>query len=109
MQSFLKICSIISIIIAAIKLALIGNLSQGTVVFIILCGILILVGNRVVYIITAAAAALVLFVKLYGGSSAGQFILLQSILTLALMCLGFYIMVRGFIGKDNRTRKSSYR
>jgi len=104
MQIFLKICSIVSIIIAAIKLALIGNLSQGTVIFIVLCGILILVGNRVVYIITAAVVALVLFIKLYGGSSTGQFALLQSILTLALVCLGFYIMLRGFLGGGNRNR-----
>lgn len=110
MQTFLKICSIISIIIAAIKLALIGNLSQGTVVFIILCGILILIGNRVVYIITAAVAAIVLFIKLYGGNDAGQYALLQSILTLALVCLGFYIMLRGFTGGGNRNRsRNRYR
>ena len=109
MQTFLKICSIISIIIAAIKLAMIGNLSQGTVVFIILAGILILVGNRMVYIITAAVAALVLFIKLYGGSGDGQYALMQSILTLALVCFGFYIMVRGFIGRGNRTRNNRYR
>lgn len=107
MQTFLKICSIISIIIAAIKLALIGNLSQGTIVFIILCGILILVGNRTVYIITAAVAALVLFIKLYGGNATGQYALLQSILTLALVCLGLYIMLRGFIGRGNRSRNRS--
>src|SRR5947208_1890422 len=104
MQTFLKICSIVSIIIATIKLALIGNLSQGTVLFIIVCGILILVGNRTVYIITAAVAALVLFIKLYGGSSVEQIALLQSILTLAIVCLGLYIMLRGLFGRSNRAR-----
>ena len=96
MQTFLKICSIVSIIIAAIKLAMIGNLSQGTVVFIILAGILILVGNRVVYIISAAVAALVLFIKLYGGNNVGQYGLLQSILTLAFVCFGLYIILRSY-------------
>ncbi len=109
MQTLLKICSIVSIIIATIKLAVIGNLSQGTVLFIILCGILILVGNRMVYIITAAVAALVLFIKLYGVNGAGQYALLQSILTFALVSLGFYIMLRGFIGRSNRTRNNRYR
>lgn len=103
---FLKICSIVSIIIAAIKLALIGNLSQNMVIFIILCGVLILIGNRAIYIVTAAVAALVLFIKLYGGSSTGQFALLQSILTLALVCLGFYVMLGGLIGRGNRTRNN---
>jgi hypothetical protein len=104
MQTLLKLCSIISIIIAAIKLALIGNLSQGTVIFIILCGILIAVGNRTVFIITGAVSALVLFIKLYGGSSAGQLSLLQSILTLALVCFGLSIILRGFTGRGNRNR-----
>jgi len=92
MRSFLKICSIVSLIIATLKLALIGNLSHGTVTFILLSGLLILLGNRKVYVITAAVTGLVLFIKLYGGNSAGQFALLQSILTLTLVCFGLSIL-----------------
>jgi hypothetical protein len=103
MDNFLRFCSIVSIIIACIKLALIGHLTLGTVVFIIICGLLILVGNRTIYIIVAAVAALVLFVKIYGGGSAiGESSLLQSLLTLALVVFGLYIMLRGFLpGRRN--------
>lgn len=102
MDNFLRFCSIVSIIIASIKLALIGHLTPGTVVFIIICGLLILVGNRTIYIIVAALAALVLFVKIYGGSAIGESSLLQSLLTLALVVFGLYIMVRGFLpGRRN--------
>jgi len=107
MRNLLKACSIISIIIVTIKLALIGNLSQATIIFIILCGILILVGNRSLYIITSAIAALILFIKLHGGNPAGQYALLQSILTLVLVCFGLYIILRGFKGKTNN-RKSNF-
>lgn len=103
MENFLKLCSIVSIIIATIKLALIGNLSQETIIFIIIASLLILVGNRTVYIITAALAALVLFVKIYGATEAGQFALLHSILSLAIACFGLYIILRSFIGRGNRT------
>lgn len=41
MDNFLRFCSIESIIIAFIKLALIGYLTPGTVVFIIISGLLI--------------------------------------------------------------------
>ncbi|HEX4375357.1 MAG TPA: hypothetical protein VHZ50_18775 [Puia sp.] len=110
MQTLLKMCSIISIIIVTIKLELIGNLSQGAVIFTMLCGILILVGNRTVFIITSALCALVLFIKLYGGNTAGQFTLLQSILTLALVCFGLYIIFRGTLGKahHNQRNKSNF-
>lgn len=104
MQNILKICSIVSIIIAAIKLTMIGNLTPGTVAFIILSGILILVGNRVVFTITAAVAALILFLKVYGGDAAGQSALLQSVMTLAIVCFGFYIMLRGVFGKSRNRR-----
>jgi len=104
MQNILKICSIVSIIIAAIKLAMIGNLTPGTVAFIILSGILILVGNRVIFTITAAVAALILFIKVYGGDAPGQSALLQSVMTLAIVCFGFYIMLRGVFGKSRNRR-----
>lgn len=103
MNNFLRFCSIVSIVIAAIKLAIMGNLSQGTVIFIIAAAILILVGNRTIYIITAAIAALVLFLKVYGGgSAAGQTALLQSILALALVCFGLFIMIRGVFPSSRR-------
>lgn len=106
MNNFLRFCSIVSIIIAAIKLALMGNLSPGTVIFIIAAAILILVGNRTVYIITAAIAALVLFLKVYGGGNAtAQSALLQSILTLALVCFGIFIMIRGIFPSTRRRRR----
>jgi len=102
MQTFLKICSIISIIIFSLRLAIMGNLTPGTVVFIIICGLLIMLGNRTIYIIAAAMAALVLFIKYYGGSSEGA--LLQSILTLAIVIFGLYIMVKGFFPSSGRRR-----
>ncbi len=103
MDNFLRFCSIVSIIIVSIKLALIGYLTPGTVVFIIICGLLILVGNRTIYIIVAAVAAQVLFVKIYGGgSSFCESSLLQNLLTLALVVFGLYIMLRGFLpGRRN--------
>ncbi len=95
MNNFLRFCSIVSIIIVSIKLAMIGNLTPGTVVFIIVCSLLILLGNPKIYIITAAVAGIVLFVKLYGGdNTAGLFPLLQSLLILAAVVFGLYIMLR---------------
>jgi hypothetical protein len=104
MQNFLRICSIISIVIASIKLALIGNITPGTIVFIIICALIVLLGNRTIYIIGAAVAALVLFLKVYGGSPQGEAALLQSILTLAIVCFGLYIMLRGLF-KPSRGRR----
>ena len=101
MNSLLRFCSIVSIIIVSFKLAIIGNLTHGSVIFIIVCGLLILLGNRTIYIIVAAASALVLFVKLHGGNSIGESSLLQSILTLALAVFGMYIMLKGYF----RTRR----
>lgn len=95
MQNFLKFCSIVSIIIAAFRLAIIGNLSPGTVVFIIICSLLILMGGKVVFTITAAIAAVTLFVKVYGGDGSGQSALLQGILCLALVCFGLYTVISG--------------
>lgn len=98
MWTILRFCSVISLIIFSLRLSAIGNLTPGTVVFIIICGLLILVGNRTIYIIVAAVAALVLFVKIYGGDSAiGESSLLQSLLTLALVVFGLNIMLRGFL------------
>lgn len=102
MNNFLRFCSIISIIIASIKLALIGNLTPGIVVFIIICGLIILIGNRTIYIIGAAVAALVLFLKVYWGNAQGESSLLHSILTLALVCFGIYIMLRGLFPSIRR-------
>lgn len=101
MRLFLKLCSIVSLIIASIKIAMIGNLSQGLVAFTIICGVLFLVGNRKVYIITAAVASIVFFIKLSGGNSIEQYALLQSILTLAVVCFGVYIMFGGLKRKKN--------
>ncbi|MFN8353680.1 MAG: hypothetical protein U0Y10_04520 [Spirosomataceae bacterium] len=107
MNNLLKICSIVSMVIAAIKLALIGNLSPGMVVFILVCGLLILVGNRTIYIITAAVAALVLFIKVYGGNNpAGESALLGSVLTLVMVCVGFYVMFKGMFSSSGRRRDS---
>jgi len=104
MNNFLRFCSIISIIIASIKLAIIGNLTPGTVVFIIICGLIILLGNKTIYILGTAVAALVLFLKVYGGSAQGESALLHSILTLTLVCFGIYIMLRGFFPSMRRRR-----
>lgn len=105
MQNFLKFCSIVSIIIAAFRLAIIGNLSPGTVVFIIICSLLILLGGRVVFTVTAAIAAVTLFVKVYGGDGAGQSALLQGILSLALVCFGFYVIISGAFPSLRRRRR----
>jgi hypothetical protein len=103
MQTLLKTCTIISIIIFSLRLAIIGNFTPSTVVFIIICAVLIMIGNRTIYIITAAIAALVLFVKLYGNGP-GETALLTSILTLALVVFGFYIMIRGVFTSAKRRR-----
>jgi hypothetical protein len=102
MNNFLRFCSIISIIIASVKLALIGNLTPGIVVFIIFCSLIILLGNKTIYIIGAAIAALVLFLKVYGCGAQGESTLLHSILTLALVCFGIYIMLRSLFPSRKR-------
>lgn len=104
MQTFLKICSIISLIVVSLKLAIIGNLTPGLTIFIIICGLLILIGNRTIYIIVAAVAALILFVKLNGGSPENEGILMKSILTLVLVVFGLYIMLKGLFS-STRNRK----
>ncbi len=104
MQTFLKICSIISLIVVSLKLAIIGNLTPGLTIFIIICGLLILIGNRTVYILVAAAAALILFVKSNGGSSENEGILMHSILTLVLVVFGIYVMLKGLF-PSTRKRK----
>lgn len=91
-------------IIASIRLAIIGNLTSGTVILIILCGLVILLGNKTLYIIAAAVAALVLFLKNYGGNPAEEAALLQAILTLAIVCFGLYIILKGFF-KPSRSRR----
>ncbi len=107
MDFFLKFCSIISIIIASIKLAIMASLTPGMVAFIIVCGLLILIGNRTIYIITAAAAALVLFIKVYGtGNVTAESFLLQGILTLAIVMFGLYIMIKSIVPSSQK-RKSS--
>ena len=107
MDKFLRFCSIISIIIASIKLALIGHLTQGTVIFIIICGLLILIGNRTVYIIVAAGAALILFIKVYGGDTAiGRSSLLQSILTLAVVLFSLYFMLKSIFPTSKKENNS---
>ena len=108
MYSILKFCSIISIVIFSLRLAIIGNLSQTTVIIIMVCGILILIGNRAIYIISAAIASLVLFTKHYEGSPDGESALLQSLLALVIVLFGIYIMIRGVFTSNknvnNRTR-----
>ncbi len=83
---------------------MIGHLTPGTVVFIIICGLIVLLGNKTIYIIGAAVAALVLFLKVYGGSPEGETALLQSLLSLALVCVGIYIMLRGLF-RPSRIRR----
>jgi len=66
-----------------------------------------MIRNRTVNIIAAAVAALILFVKVYGGhSSTGESSLLQSLLTLALVVFGLYIMLRGFLLGRRNTNQS---
>lgn len=104
MQTFLKICSIINIIIFNFWLAIMGNLRPGTVVFIIICGFLIMLGNQTIYIISAPVAALVLFIKLYGGNPEAEGAFLQPILILAIVILGLYTMVSGLFPSSGRRR-----
>lgn len=94
MIPFLRLCSIISIIIASLKLAMIGGLTPNTTVFVIICGVMVAFGNRTLFSIAAAAAALVLFIKVNGGTRAGEAALLQSILALAFAVFGLYLIVR---------------
>ena len=93
MISFLRLCSIISIIIASLKLAMIGGLTPKTTVFVIICGVLVAFGNRILFTIAAAAAALVLFIKVNGGTRAGEAALFQSIIALAFAVFGLYLIV----------------
>ncbi len=94
MVSLLRLCSIVSIIIASLKLAMVGGLTPNTTVFVIICGVLVAFGNRTLFTIAAAAAALVLFIKVNGGTGAGQAALLQSILAVAFAVFGMYLIVR---------------
>ena len=94
MITFLRLCSIVSIIIASLKLAMIGGLTPNTTVFVIICGVLVAFGNRTLFTIAAAAAALVLFIKVNGGTRNGEVALLQSILALAFAVFGLYLIVR---------------
>jgi hypothetical protein len=96
MENFLRFCSIISIIIASVKLAIIGHLTPGLIIIIIVSSLLILLANWKIYIITAAFAALILFVKVYGGgSSIGELSLIQSLLILGMVFFGIYIILKG--------------
>jgi hypothetical protein len=99
MITFLRFCSIISIIIASLKLAMIGGLTPNTTVFVIVCGLLIAFGNKNFFTIAAAAAALVLFIKVNGGTSVGQAVLLQSILALGFAVFGIYLVVRNLFSR----------
>jgi hypothetical protein len=104
MKDFLRVCSIISIIIATIKIGLAGLLTPEWIVFIIICSIIFLAGGRKIFIITAALASLALFARLYGhGDAQATTGILQSVLTLALICVGIYMMFRGlFTGAGRR-------
>ena len=105
MQNLLRFCSIISLILFTLKLGIAGNLTQGTVLFILIVGLLIVLGNRTIYIISSTIAALYIFIHLYGGNNVEQYALLQSILTLALVSFGLYIMIKGvFQTSGNRRR-----
>lgn len=99
MLSFLRLCSIVSIIIASLKLAMLGGLTPSTTVFIIICSVLVAFGNRALFTISAAAAALVLFIKVNSGTRDGEVALLQSILALAFAVFGLYLIVRTFFSR----------
>ncbi len=73
-----------------------GRLTPGIVILIMICGLLVLIGNRTAYIIVAALAALVLFVKINGNSSAEQTGLLGSIIVLTIALFGLFVMFKGF-------------
>ncbi len=94
MRTFLKFCTIISIIIATLKLAMMSRLSPGLVVFIIICALIVLVGNKTLYGITAAVAGLVLFVHVNSSNPEIDTALMQSILTLAVMLFGIFLILR---------------
>lgn len=105
MNGFLRLCAIISIIIASLKLGMIGGLTPGMTTFIIICGLLILIGNRAMFIVAAAVAGSVLFTKVYGGSTEGEAALLHSVLTLALVVFGMYIIVKGIFPSNRQHRR----
>lgn len=105
MKDFLRVCSIISVIIATIKIGLAGLLTPGWIVFIIICAIIFLAGGRKIFTITAAIASLALFARLYGqGDLHATNSILQSVLTLALVCIGIYIMFRSLFEVNGRKR-----
>ena len=94
MRTFLKFCSIISIIIASLKIAMMGRLTPYTAAFIMIGALLILIGNKTLYTITAALVALVLYTKVYGGTDQMDISIIQSIITLAIILFGIFLMLR---------------
>ncbi len=105
MNGILKFASIISLIIATLKLAFAGLLSQGWVVFILICGVVILAGGRKVLIVTAAFTGLVLFIRIYSrGNDVQAGILLKHLIILALVLFGIYTMLKGVSGSKNNNR-----
>ena len=79
MQTLLKISIIITIIIFSLRVAVIDDLTPGTVVFIIMCVVPIMIGNLSIYIITAVIASFQLFESLLSspwefGSTATQLV-----------------------------------
>ena len=97
MKTILKIACIISIVVATIKLGIMGNLAPETAVIIMIGAVLILAGDKKVFIILAAVLSLYLFIKVYGsGNSQQETILLQGILMLVIILFGFWVMFKGY-------------
>jgi hypothetical protein len=105
MNNLLRLCSIVSVIVATIKIALMGNLTPGLAAFIIICGMVILIGNKKIYIIIASVAALTLFIISHDTSPQGQFIILKAIMILVLSCIGLYVMLGGFSKRNGNSNK----
>lgn len=95
MRTFLKFCTILSIVIATIKIVMMSRLTPDTAVFIMIGALIILAGNKTLYTITAAIMALVLFLKVYGDTTRWDNTILQSVIALAIMLLGIFVMLRG--------------
>lgn len=78
-----------------------SRLTPAIAVFIMIGAIVILLGNKTLYTVTAAIVALVLFLKVYGGSAQVNTEIAQAIITLGIMLFGIFLVLRAFFPSSN--------
>lgn len=96
----LNIATIISTVVISLKLTIYGIVSIETA-GLVMVGVVIFVaiGNSVAKIILSIVA-LLLFVALYSqGNNEAFAVLLQGVLTIVVMLIGLYIIIKGIFGR----------